>query len=228
MLRASNVISVCAAAALLGGCGGMPASSSTSAAFGQPRVATSSAYCPALQGGTGLLRDGDFSQAQEPRGNGDSLYLKGTVFAPGWEVSKGNIDFLSPSFWHLLGLCSVDLDGNSTGGITASAFVAKPGMYWLSSYLSANGACPPTVKTMKVEVDKQFFGFTWNTAGGRDIQVGDWIQEAWHFYARRLSTVHFISQDPRGSGCGIVLAGIAVTKRLPASAISGNEPHSGV
>jgi hypothetical protein len=160
-------------------------------------MATSSAYCPPLKGGTGLLRDGDFSQAQEPGGNGDSLFEKGAVFAPGWEVSKGNIDFLSPSFWHLLGLCSVDLDGNTTGGMTASAFVAKPGMYWVSSYISGNGACPPAVKTMKVEVDKQFFGLTWNTAGGRDIQVEDWIQEAWHFYVKRVSTVHFISQDPR-------------------------------
>jgi hypothetical protein len=220
MLRAPYVVSICAIAALLAGCGGIPASSSTS--VDQLRMATSSVYCPALQGGTGLLRDGDFSQAREPGGNGDSLYEKGTVFAPGWEVAKGNIDFLSPSFWHLLGLRSVDLDGSSTGGVTASAFVAKPGMYWLSSYLSGNGACPPAVKTMKVEIDRQFFGFTWNTAGGRDIQVGDWVQEAWHFYARRLSTVHFISQDPRGSSCGVVLAGIAVTKHLPASAIPAN------
>src|ERR1700728_3477487 len=45
-------------------------------------MATSSAYCPPLKGGTGLLRDGDFSQAQEPGGNGDSLFEKGAVFAP--------------------------------------------------------------------------------------------------------------------------------------------------
>jgi len=203
---------------MLAGCSGaqpMIASKATTASTSHART-TSTSYgnCPAVQGGTGILPDGDFSEAMNP-GDHNITPNKGTVFAPDWEVSKGNVDFNGTTYWDMDGLCSVDLDGDLTvGGIKSSAFrTKKVGTYKLSFVMSGNGHCSPTIKTMKISVDHQFATFTWDTASGYDVQNGDYATEAWQFYGRPLSTLHFVSQDPPGSGCGIVIAGMAVTQK---------------
>jgi hypothetical protein len=183
-------------------------------AASQHGASTSYGYCPAVQGGTGILPDGDFSQALNP-GDHNLTPDKGTVFAPGWIVSKGNIDFNGTTYWDMDGLCSVDPDGDLTvGGIKSSAFRAKrDGRYTLSFVMSGNGHCAPTIKTMKISIDKQFTTLTWNTAGGNDVQDGDYAAESWTFIAKPLSVLTFNSQDPPGSGCGVVIAGIAIAKQ---------------
>ena len=86
------------AAAMLAGCGGsQPAigvagAMPQSVAMSHVRTTSGSEDCPALPEGTGILPDGDFSQAIDPEQKGPT-YKKGYVFAPDWEVSKGNIDF---------------------------------------------------------------------------------------------------------------------------------------
>ena len=179
------------------------------------RPASSSENCPALSGGTGILLDGDFSQVVDT-GTQSPTWYKGQVFAPGWEVSKGNIDFGGSTDYGagLDGLCSVDLDGLYTvGGIRSSAFHTKGGAtYTLSFLMSGNGHCAPTVKHMKVQIDHQFTTYTWDTSSGNDIQNGDWLTETWQFRATKLSTLTFVSQDPKGSSCGVVIGAIAITK----------------
>ncbi len=169
-------------------------------------------YCPALPGGTGILPDGDFSQALNP-GDHNITPNKGVVFAPGWKVSKGNIDFNGTTYWDMDGLCSVDLDGDLTvGGIKSSAFKARKGTYTLTFVMSGNGHCGTPLKTMKIAIDKQFTTFTWNTSSGYDVQDGDYATETWQFQAKPLSVLAFTSEDPKGTGCGVVIAGIAITK----------------
>jgi hypothetical protein len=145
---------------------------------------SSSATCPALPGGTGILPDGDFSHAADA-GTQSPTWYKGKVFAPGWEVSKGNIDFGGSTDYGagLDGLCSVDLDGYfAVGGIRSSAFHAKGGAtFTLSSLMSGNGHCAPTVKHMKLQIDRQFTTYTWDTSSRNDIQDGDWLTETWKF-----------------------------------------------
>jgi hypothetical protein len=201
---------------VLAGCGGNGAAVPLGA-MAQSRAHQSSSsygYCPAVQGGTGILPDGDFSQAMNP-GDHNITPEKGTVFAPDWVVSKGNIDFSGSTYWDMDGLCSVDLDGYETvGGIKSSAFRAKKGgQYTLSFVMSGNGHCLPTIKTMKISIDKQFTTFNWNTASGNDVQDGDYAAESWNFTAKASSILTFVSQDPPGSGCGMVIAGMAITKR---------------
>ena len=205
---------VAATASLLAGCGGSPPPSAPGAVpQGRVQRATTYGSCPTVPGGTGILPDGDFSQAMNP-GDHNLTPSKGTVFAPDWKVSKGNIDFNGTTYWDMDGLCSVDLDGDLTvGGIESSAFHAGKGTYTLSFVMSGNGHCSPTVKTMKVSIDRQFTTFTWNTASGYDVQNGDYATETWGFYAKPpLSVLKFVSEDPKGSGCGIVIAGLSITK----------------
>ena len=110
--------------------------------------------CAASSGGSGILPDGDFSRATDPRlGGGDQIVFQGQEFAPSWKVSKGNIDFLATTYseWHPNGLCSVDLDGYRTaGGIEHRAFATSSGAsYTVSFTMSGNGDGPPRGKDFK-------------------------------------------------------------------------------
>lgn len=210
-----SVVGVFVAMATLAGCGSASTGSMpTAMTFGVAHHGATSSYgyCPARSGGTGILPDGDFSQALNP-GDHNITPKKGTVFAPGWIVSKGNIDFIGTTYWNIDGLCSVDLDGDLTvGGIKSSAFPAKRSRYTLSFVMSGNGYCSPTIKTMKVSIDTQFASFSWDTTDGNDVQNGDYAAEKWSFIAKPLSTLTLVSQDPRGSGCGAVIAGMTIQR----------------
>jgi len=212
-----RVLGTCAGIAILAGCGGSQGQTGTipQSAASRVRTASTSEECPALSGGTGILPDGDFSQG-ENAGTSSPTWYKGQIFAPDWEVSKGNIDFAGSTAYGagLDGLCSVDLDGYYTvGGIRSSGFRTKKGAkYTLSFLLSGNGHCSPTIKRMKVEMDHQFAAYSWNISSGYDVQNGDYATETWQFRAERLSTLTFVSQDPKGSSCGAVVGGIVITK----------------
>src|SRR5580658_4117989 len=93
---------ICSASAFLAGCGGSQPPIGRAAmpqgAASRMRTASTSGDCPALSGGTGILPDGDFSQALDP-GDSGPVYAKGYVFAPDWVVSKGNINFDGAGVW---------------------------------------------------------------------------------------------------------------------------------
>jgi Protein of unknown function (DUF642) len=208
-----HALGVCAALAILAGCGGSQGQIAPVATSGV-HSATSYGNCPPLAGGTGILPDGDFSQGTN-WGDQVPLYHNGQVFAPYWEVSKKNINFNGSTWGNVDSLCTVDLDGNVPGAIKSSAFSTKPGAsYTVSFILSGNGYGPPTVKTMKVSVAHQFASYTWNISGGNNALNGDWQVNTWVFKANQRSAVlHFTSEDPKGSVWGPVIAGISVTEK---------------
>jgi hypothetical protein len=190
------------------------------------------ADCPAYSGGTGILADGDFSQAVDP-GNNYPDFRKGSLFAPDWSVSKSNINFYgSTSFGYPAGYCAVDLDGSpGAGAIRHNAFATTKGeMYTVTFLFSGDGfGCygqSPPLKTMLVKADAQFQTFTWNTADGNTAQNDDWGQESWSFQARGQSAVMtFRSEDPKASNCGPVVAAISVTQNSStAAALRGGSP----
>ena len=217
-------LGICAAAAILASC---TASQSGSEAIPQTiaashaRPASGSADCPPYSGGSGVLPDGDFSQAVQPgpSQNGDAVFFKGQIFAPSWVVRADSIDFVSSTYWNVGGVCSVDLDGqqdpNPVGGIRSSGFTTRRGKPYIVTFtLSGNGYCPPTVKTMKIEAAGQFMEYTWNISSGNDAQDGHYTQETWQFTATHpVTRLAFVSLDPTGSGCGAVVAAISVTKK---------------
>jgi hypothetical protein len=174
--------------------------------------------CPTYYGGSGILADGDFSQAVNPGGNFID-YSKGSVLAPDWEVVKGEIDFNGTGFWDMDGLCSVDMDGYFPGGMRTSAFRTKRGTtYTVTFLLSGNGCegssehCRPQ-KRMKLEAGNQFALFTWNTSNYNDVEHGVFAHESWKFIAAEsLTVLSFISLDAKISGRGCVVAAVGVTK----------------
>ena len=111
-------------------------------------------------------------------------------------------------------MCSVDLDGIAVGAIKHNAFATTPSAaYTVSFLLSGDATCAPTVKTMEVKAAGQSQTFTWDISKGNDAQHGVFQAETWSFTAASLSTaLEFASLDRRGSGCGAVIAAIAVTQ----------------
>jgi hypothetical protein len=183
-------------------------------------------YCPALPEGTGILTDGDFSQASDP-GSRQGIPL-GTKFAPDWVVSERTIDFYGSdvSWDEPYGLCSVDLDGSGRAGVGAirhgSVKTTVNATYTISFIMSGNANCArgqgnPRVKRLLVEAvsRSRTIGqvFSWNSAHNHDAQHGDFAMVRWHFTALSDKT-SFVFQSldrPDHSNCGAVVAGMAVT-----------------
>lgn len=178
--------------------------------------------CPALPGGTGMLPDGDFSQAYVPAGSGDGQYGKGQTLAPSWTVVRRTINFVGPQFWNIAGLCSVDLYGIDVGAIVSAPFpTVASATYTLTFYLSGNGCCgggdPPKVKRMKIRAAGQTARFRWKTGKHHDVEHGVWTQESWSFQATGSTTaIEFVSEDqPRTSTRGAVIAGMSLLLASP-------------
>ena len=81
------------------------------------------------------------------------------------------------------------------------------------SRFPATAVVPPTVKTMKVEIDHQFTTFTWNISGGNNVQNNDYATETWKFTGgKEPAIITLMSEDPKKSTYGPVVAGMAITK----------------
>jgi len=166
-----HALGACAAVGILAGCSGSLGQTRTipQATASRVRTASTSEDCPALSGGTGILPDGDFSQATNP-GDAGPVYDRAQAFAPDWVVNKGTINFDGTGIWYgVLGdYCSVDLDGNTAGGIRTKPFRTKPGAsYTLSFVLSGVGGTRPTVKKVQISIDdREFNVYSWDCAGG--------------------------------------------------------------
>lgn len=138
------------------------------------------------------------------------------MFAPDWIVNKGTINFDGTGVWFgVLGdYCSVDLDGNTAGGIVTKNFRTKPGAsYTLSFVLSGVGGTRPTVKKIQISIDdREFNVYRWDCAGGNDAQHGDYATETWAFQATKsLSFLTFRSLDQHEDSGGAVIEQIAIT-----------------
>jgi Protein of unknown function (DUF642) len=176
-------------------------------------------FCPTSPNGSGLLEDGDFSQARYPGPNW-IVFGKGQKFAPRWKVAKETVDFVGGYFLTPNGVCSVDLDGDATnpmgsiGSIAHSPFATVSGLAYTATFLfSGNGFNAPTVKTMVVSAAGQSQQFTWDTSSGNDAEHGVFQIESWSFTAVGPTTkLKFTSLDPKKSCCGPVVAAISVTQ----------------
>jgi Protein of unknown function (DUF642) len=183
-----------------------------------PISPSASQNCPAYPGGTGILVDGDFSQAADSRGFYG--FGKGQIFAPLWKVSKSRIEFYSTAGWGgYTPWCSVDLDASpSAGGIKHEKFATTPGaMYSVTFEFSGNNVncygSSPKVKTMEVKAAGQSHRFTFDTSGGMGAGHGDWEVESWSFQAdSSLTKLAFKSKDVASSNCGPVVGPVSVTQ----------------
>lgn len=217
----------CAAVLVLTGCASQSFAPRTDGAQIHLSPHRSTAQCPANPAGTGLLTDGDFSQAPDP--GSDQGITVGTKFAPDWVVSERTIDFYGSdvSWDEPNGLCSIDLDGSGTqgvGAITHAAVATTLGAtYTVGFILSGNVNCaksqgdPPVKKLLVEAVGKDGTAaqvFYWHTAHHHDAQHGNFGDRRFIFTAlnERTSFIFQSLDRPLKSNCGPVIAGMSVTK----------------
>lgn len=205
------------AIALLAGCVG-PSLTSTSngvlPSVVRAAAPSSGTHCPRYRKGSGILADGDFHASADP-GGGYFTFNKGQKLAPDWKVTRLDINLIGTTFWNVDRLCSVDLDGESAvGGIAHRPFPTQKGArYELTFLMSGNDYCGPTIKKMDVSIGNQNVVFKWNDARGHSAENGKFAARLLKFTAvSSTSTLKFTSLDTAGSGCGPVVAAIAVTK----------------
>jgi hypothetical protein len=126
-------------------------------------------------------------------GNGNAwLVTSGSVTVSGGSVDEiGNYWPLTPNGSH-----SVDLDGNSPGGISQSINLAT-GNYVLKYYLAGNpDGGSPSIKSLLVDVAGTTSNKTYTTSGG----FGPWVLETVFFSVASpgLETLSFQSADSSG------------------------------
>jgi hypothetical protein len=217
-----------AAAALLAGCSGTataPTSFFATGAQSQSRSVAPNQNCPSASGGSGILSDGDFSQAPYPGPH--QTFGKGQSPAPDWIVTLRSVDLAGSDYITPGSVCSVDLDGSSdpaVGAIAHSPVATTSGTHYTVSFLlSGNHSCQhqptyrrgPRIKKMVVEAAGQSSPvFTFDTAKGHDAQHGFFNQETWSFTASSQSTTLTLKSldRPIGSWCGPVIAIISLTQ----------------
>ena len=115
-----------------------------------------------------LVLDGNFvNTAVNPPGY--TTYNSGQTFGGGaWTVTTGSVDLID-QYWlpPTPGTGSVDLDGNSPGGI-AQTFTAPAGNYVLTFDLSGNPDGAPTTKSLQVSVGGTVEDITYTLTGANN------------------------------------------------------------
>ena len=129
-----------------------------------------------------------------------------------WSVTSGSVDLIT-GYWQAPpgGGDSVDLDGNSPGGIQTSFATTAGGEYTLSFELSGNPDGGNPVKTVEVDVAGVIQTFTFDTSAmGSSKSNMKWVLESLTFVATgATTTLTFKSLD--GSGpYGAVVANVDV------------------
>jgi choice-of-anchor C domain-containing protein len=151
-----------------------------------------------------LLPDGSFEQPEAPA-NSFVLLPEGTAFS-GWQVI-GSIDIVSEGYWPAhFGEQSIDLNGQSTGGLWRNV-ATKPGHpYELRFFLAGNPnpACGPQgVKVLRVSAGAQTRIFSFDTTG-HTLDDPDWVARHFHFRATdSLTRLVFESESPSCAGPAI-------------------------
>ena len=158
----------------------------------------------ASQAGATIIADGDFSS---PPGAGSFTTYNGGSFGP-WNVT-GSVDLIG-DYWQAppAGGGSVDLDGNSPGGVS-QAFTAPKGEYELSFYLSGNPDGGDGVKTVEVSVGDVDKTFTFDNTGVTTRGAMGYQLETVKFFTGGSDTLSFKSLDV-GSPYGPVIGQVSV------------------
>jgi choice-of-anchor C domain-containing protein len=163
--------------------------------------------------GSNLLVNGSFEEGPEPeRVVGYVVLGKGSSALKGWEVTRGNIDYVGPYFQPADGNRCLDLNGFVRGGI-AQPFKTQKGQRYRVTFSMAgnpNSAEGPAVKKLGVSAAGTSAEFEFDTTG-KSYQDMGWVTKTWEFVAvADQTTLEFYSLT--GVGCGPTLDNVSVVE----------------
>jgi choice-of-anchor C domain-containing protein len=155
------------------------------------------------------ITNGNFTSG--PSGGSYVTVYAGDPSITGWTVTKGSVDLIL-SYWQAppSGGNSIDLDGNSPGGIEQTFATTAGVTYKVSFYLSGNPDGPPNPKSLAVTAGPVSQPFTY-TIGSNTESLMNYVLESFIFVANgSTSTLDFESQDVN-SPWGPVIGGVSVS-----------------
>src|SRR5262245_39727032 len=142
----------------------------------------------------------------------------GSTVIPGWTVSAGNIDWITPCNWnssngtHSLDLIGGTAVGTPIGGIQQTFDTIAGVTYQVSFDLAGNpsAAFPPAIKPLSVTVAGTTHNYTFDTTGKSYLAMG-WVTHTFTFVATGLSeTINFVSNVGIPSFAGAALDNVSV------------------
>lgn len=164
-----------------------------------------------------IVTDGFFDLP--PSGNPYTTFGAGSTFGTGnaWTVTSGSVSVLNGSvdeignYWPAppVGGHSVDLDGNSPGGITQMISSIAAGTYKLTYYLAGNPDGGVPTKRLNVSVGGVSASETYTTT---PPGFGPWVLEELDFTVATTGPIKlsFVSADPSGP-YGPVIGGVEIS-----------------
>ena len=157
--------------------------------------------------GVNLVSDGDFSS---PSGGASFVtYFGGSTIGP-WAVTGGSVDLIG-GYWQAPNSVggSVDLDGDSPGGLSQNIVTIPGHTYEASFYLSGNPDGTPATKMLTVSAGATSPSFSY-TVGGNTHGDMDYVLEDFTFTATGSSTTLDFTSDDVGTPYGPVIGDVMV------------------
>jgi choice-of-anchor C domain-containing protein len=158
-----------------------------------------------------LLVNGSFEEGPDTGDQGWKPLDKGSKAIKGWEVTRGQIDFIN-GYWEAAdGKKSLDLHGSPGYGGVKQAFKTKKGQkYRVSFSLAGNPIGTAPIKTLGVKVADKEEEFTFSTEGKSNSDMG-WATQVLNFTATAAETTielyTLMKEDPN---CGPALDNVSV------------------
>jgi choice-of-anchor C domain-containing protein len=135
-----------------------------------------------------LIVNGSFEEGTEPGEQGWKPLDKGSKDIKGWEVTRGQIDYISSYWEHADGKRSIDLHGSPGYGGIKQTFKTKKGQkYRLNFALAGNPVGTIAEKKLGVKVGDKEEEFLFNTEGKTTTDMG-WATQVLDFTATDSET----------------------------------------
>jgi len=165
----------------------------TGAMVGLSLTATGPAQAEALGGG---IANGSFETPALPPGSAQAFVGGQSIGA--WKVNAGgSVDVMTSGFWQAAdGKQSLDLNGDSPGGISQTFNTLGLLTYRVSFKLAGNPVGGPTVKTGQVLANGHVVGnFSFDTTGKTTTNMG-YVSKAVFFPGGGSTTLQFRTTTP--------------------------------
>jgi len=160
-----------------------------------------------------LLVNGSFEEGPEPGDQGWKPLDKGSKEIMGWEVTRGQIDYVSTHWEHADGKRSIDLHGSPGYGGIKQTFKTKKGeKYRVTFSLAGNPIGSVAVKKLGVKAAGKEEEFTFNTSCKSTTDMG-WATQVWDFTATDPeTTLEFFTLMEEDPNCGPALDNVSVVR----------------
>ena len=158
-----------------------------------------------------LIVNGSFEEGTDPGEQGWKPLDKGSKDIKGWEVTRGQIDYISSYWEHAEGKRSIDLHGSPGYGGIKQTFKTKKGQkYRLTFALAGNPVGTTAEKKLGVKVGDKEEEFLFNTEGKTTDNMG-WATQVLDFTATDSeTTLEFYTLMKEDPNCGPALDNVSV------------------